>query len=472
MNTTNKSYQYDLVIIGSGPGGYVAAIYAAQQGLKTAVIEKRELGGTCLNRGCIPTKALLHTGEVLDGIADAKKFGITVEKPSFDLSRVYKYKDKTVKKLRKGIAGLFTHHGVVLHQGIGTLVDPHTVKVETEDHAEELTTGAVILAFGSEVAIPPIPGLTKSGYWTSDTLLEANKELPARITIIGGGVIGVESATILHDLGVEVTIVELLPQLVPKMDSEISALLKSQLERMKIKVFLSTEVKEVGLTKEGKQCTVIADGKKQVIESDEILAAVGRRPVLDPESLHKLGIRVKKGAVEVNAFHETSLSGVYAIGDLTGGWMLAHAASAQALVAVDHITGRKNFTSLEVIPGCIYTRPEIGFVGMTKEEAEEKGIAVQVESFPLAANSKASIAGAPEGLVKLVTEKETGAIIGGHIMGLRATDMIGEIALAVRTELTVEELGGTVHPHPTVNEAIMETAHMIEGFPIHTIRKA
>ncbi|NQT59954.1 MAG: dihydrolipoyl dehydrogenase [Bacteroidetes bacterium] len=467
----NESDVYDLAIIGGGPGGYVAAIHAAQLNLRTILIEAETVGGTCLNRGCVPTKALLHSGEILDTMRHAEKFGITVGEPGFDLQKLYAYKDKTVKTLRSGVAGLLRHHSVEVVRGIGRIKGKHSIVYTSEVGEKQVTAKNMIIATGSEPAIPPIPGLREMGYWTSNDLLESNLPLPKSMTIIGGGVIGVECATILHDFGVQVRIVEMMTQLLPRMDSEIAELLKKELVKKGVEIYTDTAVMSLSESGGRKVCRIqTGEGEKEII-SDEIFVAIGRKSRTEDIGLESLSLDIVKGCIPVNEKQQTKLPNVYAVGDCTGGWMLAHAASAQGIIAVDHILGKINYTRINTIPACVYTRPEIGSVGMTAKEAEKQGYTICEGYFPMKADSKAVITGDTAGFVKIVTNKKTGAVLGGHIVGPRATDIITEIALAIASELTIEEISSTVHPHPTFSEAIMEAAHDTFGHAVHSISR-
>jgi dihydrolipoamide dehydrogenase len=465
------TYDYDLAVIGSGPGGYVAAIHAARQGLRTALIEKDTLGGTCLNRGCIPTKAMLHSGEVLETVRRAHEFGITRTEPGFDLDKVYAYREKTVRKLRSGVKGLLKYHGAEIITAAGTLTDNHTISCLGKETEQTITAGKIIVATGSEPSVPPIPGLEQIDYWTSDTLLLESLEMPESITIIGGGVIGVESALIFHDFGVKVTIVEMMPQLLPRMDSEIAEILKKDFRKKGMEIFTGAAVNTVTPAGSGSgvTCRITIGEEEKVIQSDRLFIAVGRKPVTADIGLEAAGVPTQKGCIPVNDHQQTMVPDIYAIGDVTGGWMLAHAATAHALIAVDHILGKKNYINRQIIPSCIYTRPEIGSVGLTAEEAEARGFKVLEGYFPMKAASKAVIIGETEGFVKLVTDKNSGALLGAHLMSPRATDIIAEMALAIAAELTIEEVFSTVHPHPTISETVMEAAHAVEGFAVHTI---
>jgi dihydrolipoamide dehydrogenase len=466
----HSSFEYDLAVIGAGPGGYVAAIHAARSGLRTALIEKGALGGTCLNRGCIPTKAMLHGGEVFRTVESAGRFGILLdEKPRWDLGKLYTYKDKTVRKLRSGVKGLLKYHKVDVITAEARLTGPHAVTCESEGKSRTLTAADIILAAGSRPFIPPVPGIEDIPYWTSDTLLEENRELPESMTIIGGGVIGVESATILNDLGVRVTVVEMMPQLLPRMDSDAAAVLEKELTKQGIRVYTAASVEEVKQNGEEVICRVKVGGETIDVASAALMAAVGRKAAVDNLGLEEAGVKLDKGCVTVDANLLTSVPGIYAIGDITGGWMLAHAASAQALKAVDHILGRENYTNLEIIPACVYTRPEIASVGLTRDEARQRGIETAEGVFPMKADSKAVIIDETAGFIKIITDKATGAVVGAHLIAPRATDIIAEMALAVSAELTVEEVFSTVHPHPTISEAVMEAAHAVENLAVHSL---
>ena len=463
------SETYDLVVIGAGPGGYEAAIRAAQYGLKTAVVEKGELGGTCLNRGCIPTKALLHAGETLAHIKDASQLGIEVAEPRVDLKSLYKYKDKVVRRLRNGVKGLLKARGVEVIQAEGRLSGANAVEAVMNDGTRQtLAARNIILATGSRPAVPPIPGLEEAGYWTSRNMLEDNPELPGSITIIGGGVIGVESATILSDLGVQVTIVEMMDQLLPRMDADVAEVLRKELEKAGVGVKLGVKVARVDRSDGGKVCRIETQAGEESLAADEVMVAVGRAAVVG-DDVAEAGVALDRGRIVVDENLRTSLDGVYAIGDATGTWWLAHAASAEALAAVDHIAGRPNHTNRSVMPSCVYTRPEIASVGLTEDEATGSGRRCHVGRFPLAGNSKSVIVGETSGFVKVVCDADSGEILGTHIVGPRATDLVAQLATAMSGELTAEEVSAAIHPHPTVSESVMEAFHDIEGLSIHKL---
>ncbi len=458
---------YDIVVIGGGPGGYEAAIRASRLGLKTALIEKKHVGGTCLNAGCIPTKALLHAAEVYAGIKTSASLGIAVDGVRVDTKKIYERKNAVVSRLRQGVEYLLGNSQVALYRGEGSFVDSNTLKVAGDDPV--LIKGKnVIVATGSEAAIPPIPGADGPLVWTSDSILDLD-EWPASLVIIGGGVIGVEFATIFNDFGIPVTILELAGQLLPGVDPEISELLRRQLNSRGVAIFTEARVQAIR-GENPKECSFEHRGQIKEIEAGAILIAAGRRPHTTNLSLERIGVKQDRGFITVDRRMMTSVDGIYAIGDVIGGIQLAHVASAEGFCAIDSITGKQCRINFGIVPSCIYTRPEIACVGLTGQQAEAGGRRVKIGRFPLLANGKAVIIDETDGLVKLVTDERTGEILGAQIMAPRATDMIGEIAAAMNAESTVEELGLAIHPHPTICEAIMEAAHDAEGLSVNKPR--
>lgn len=460
---------YDAAVLGGGPAGYVAAIRAAQYGLKTALIEENTLGGTCLNRGCIPTKAMLHTGEVLHEIKKADRLGIVVGSPAVNMEKIYSYKDGVVKKLVGGIGNSLKAHGVDVYKGRGEFADQHTLKVTTgkTEFEEEISAKYILIATGSKPSIPPIDGLEKTHFWTSSTLLEDNLEIPKSMIIIGGGVIGTECATILNDLGVKVIIVEMMDQLLPQMDKDAAETLRRSLKKEKIEIYTGVKVTEVSKNKDRKSCRIETEEGDRTLEAEEIMVAVGRGPVTDIPGVEKLNIKTNRKGFVVNGNLQTSIENIYAVGDVNGNWQLAHAASAEGIAAIDHIAGKSNYCNRDIVPSCIYTRPEIASVGISAEKAEERGYSVALGEFPMASNGKALISGDTTGFVKIVSDKKTGELLGAQIVGPRATDMIGELTLGMSAELIVEEMASVIHPHPTISETLMEAFHDIEGLSVH-----
>lgn len=462
--------EFDLIVIGGGPGGYVAAIRASQMGLKTALVEREHVGGTCLNRGCIPTKALLHASEILWSINNCSDIGIEVENIKVDIKKVYEKKDKIVKKLRSGIEYLLKNNNITVFKGEGCFIDKNTIKVSGAENSI-LSGKNVIIATGSVPSVPPIPGADSGSVQTSDNILSLDGELPKSIAIIGGGVIGIEIATIFSDFGSQITIIEMMEHILPGIDVEVSGILRKNLEKKGIKIYTDSKVKSIeGNPK--KVCSFEQSGQSHSIESDAVLVSAGRRPYTQGLNIEALGIKQTRGFIQVDKNMETSIPGVYAIGDVIGGIQLAHVASSEGICAVESIAGKESKINKNLVPSCIYSRPEISCIGMTEQEALSKGYRIRIGKFPMSANGKSMIMGETEGMVKLITEEKTGEVIGAHIIGARATDMIGEIAALMNAEGTIEELSQTIHPHPTVCETIMEAAHDVDGLCVHIPRKS
>ncbi|PRR75740.1 dihydrolipoyl dehydrogenase [Neomoorella humiferrea] len=456
---------YQIAIIGGGPGGYVAAIRAAQLGAKVVVVEQDALGGTCLNRGCIPTKALLAGAALIKGIQGAAAFGIDVTSYRVDYGRLAARKDAVVKQLNQGIAFLFKKNKVDLIKGRGYLKGPGRVAVTTAEGAvEDIEAENIILATGSEPALLTSLGYNGSSVVTSNEAL-AWTEVPGELLIIGGGVIGCEFASLFATLGSKVTIVEMMPTILPMIDVEISRrfsmLLKKAGVEIKTKAQI-TEVREEG----GRVRATLADG--QTIEADKVLISIGRRFNTRDLGLEEAGIELgPKGEVIVDEYMRTNVPGIYAVGDITNKVQLAHVASAQGLAAVATIMGRPTKVNYDAVPSCIYTLPEIAGVGLTKEAAEERGFKVKVGKFPFQASGKALCSGETEGMVKIIAEAESDRILGVFIMGPHATELIAEGALAVNKGITAGELAATIHAHPTLSEAVMEAAEAVHGMSIH-----
>ncbi len=452
--------KFDLVIIGAGPGGYVAALYAAQNRLKTAIIEKGErLGGTCLNIGCIPTKAYIESAKYLRKIKFMKELGIEVKDFSFDFKKASKRKERIVNKLTKGVEFLMNKNGVEVIKGTASFVDNSTLKV----NGETIEFDNCIIATGSKPA--ELPNITFDGKFViSSTEALSFEELPESIAIIGGGVIGVEFASIMSAFGVDVTILELMPQLIPGMDKDAADILKSELKKQKVKVFTEAKVLKA---KEGKVAFQSGEEVKE-IEVEKVLLAVGRSPNTKGLNLHNTDIVLKKGHIRVNENLETDVKGIYAIGDVIDTPKLAHLASREGIKAVNHILGiedRKNFYLS--CPGVVYSYPEAAFVGMSLQDAKEKGIEAEEAVFPLSANGKAYIEGIKNGFVKVVYRKDNKKLLGVHIVGGNASELISECAVAISKGMNVEELSKVIHPHPTVSESLMEAFHIAAGYPIH-----
>ena len=439
--------EYDLVIIGAGPGGYEAAFEAVKYGMKTALVEKEALGGTCLNHGCIPTKSLLHGAELYRNAKEASLFGIQMQ-ASYDAAAMQARKTQVVDTLRQGIASQMKKAKVDVYEGIGTLIDEHTVQV-----GEETLTGRFLLiATGSRTFVPPIPGADLPGVVTSDELLEADA-LADHLLIIGGGVIGMEFASLYSALGKKVTVIEAMPRILPAMDKEISQSLKMLLKKRDVDIHTGARVVEI---REGLTCVFTEKEVEQTITADQILICIGRRPNTEGLFAGEPLVQMERGFILVNEFGQTSIPHIYAIGDVTGGLMLAHEATAEGRNAVAHMAGKTPEIRKDIIPGCIYTEPEIASVGLTVDQAKEQGIAADSRKYPMTANGKTVVAGAERGFIKVVFDPETRKILGAQMMCERATDMISEFATAIVNDLTLEDLGKVVRPHPTFSEAITE----------------
>jgi len=445
----------DIIIIGGGPGGYVAAIRAAQLGAKVALVEKDRVGGTCLNRGCIPTKALVRSVEALQLVEKAPSFGVIVEEPAFDFARIMARKDEIVARLVGGVEGLLEAHKVEVVSGTATIPKPGTVLVRGADSDNELKAENIIIATGSVPARPPILGLDAPGVLTSADLLEL-EEVPDSLAVIGGGVIGLELASIFHALGTRVIVLEMLPTLLPTVDRELARRYKSHLQRQGVEVHVRARVEEIRSTQGG--LAVRVAGSKIEVKAEKVLVATGRVPYTEGLGLDELGVKQERGAIVVDEHMATNVPGIYAIGDVTGGAMLAHLASRQGEVAVENILGHPVAMDYRAVPNCVFTLPEIASVGLTEEQARAEGIDYEVARFPFSASGRALTIGETTGLVKLICERGSGKVLGMHIMGPQASDLIAEGALAIQMGATASDIAQTIHAHPTLSEAIMEAA--------------
>jgi dihydrolipoamide dehydrogenase len=466
---------FDLIIIGSGPGGYVAGIRAGQLGLKVAVVEKDpKFGGTCLHRGCIPTKALLHTAALLDEIRGVAEHGIQVSAPTLDIARAHDRKRKVVDKNARGIEALFKKYKVTgMIQGTGRLVAPHQVEVDGKDGKRVLTTRFVMIATGSvprDVAIAPADG---ERVLNSDHVLLLER-VPKSIAVLGAGAVGTEFASLYASFGSEVTLIEMLPRILPIEDEEVSAELERALRKRKLKVLTGARLTGAERTEGGVRLTIERQGKAgaaaapEVIEAELLLSAVGRRPVTEGVGLEALGIELERGYVKVNPLMQTSLPHVYAIGDVVNTPWLAHVASAEGILAVEHMAGKTvRPINYDRVPSCTYCDPEVGSVGLSEARARERGYDVAVGKFPFTALGKAAIVGHTAGFVKVVRETKYDELLGVHIIGASATDLIAEACAALQMEATDEELIHTIHAHPTLSEAVGEAAHAASGHAIH-----
>jgi dihydrolipoamide dehydrogenase len=459
-----------IVVLGGGPGGYVAAIRAAQLGAEVTLIEKNKIGGTCLNVGCIPTKVLLHSAEVIEVLKHSSILGIDVQKFELNLSNLMNRKESVVNALVEGTRKLLASNGVEILNGTAVFEDPKTIFIKDGDDAlKRLSFDACILALGSVVSEVPIPGTELTDVVTSSEAL-AFDSVPHELVIVGGGVIGVEFADIYASFGSKVTIVEMMDSMLSMMDSDIVDIARMGFEMKGVKILEKTRVKLIKRDSDQPDSRLIVEVEGSTgisrLPADKVLMAVGRRPSTDNVGLEQIGIELNRGAIVVDDRMRTNIKGIYAIGDCNGGVMLAHVASSEAIVAVETIMGHRVEMDFKTIPSAIYTRPEIASVGWTEKEAISKGYQIEIGKYPLIANGKAQIM-MEEGLVKIVADAQTREILGVHMIGPRATDIIAEAAIALRLEATVDELVTTIHAHPTVSEAVLEAGHGVFGRPIH-----
>ncbi|MGB5293992.1 MAG: dihydrolipoyl dehydrogenase, partial [Thermoanaerobaculia bacterium] len=457
--------QRDLVIIGSGPGGYVAAIRAAQLGLKVSVVEKDPVfGGTCLHRGCIPTKALLRTAGMLDEIRSAERFGIEVASPSLDLEKAQAFKQQVVDKSAKGIEYLFKKYGVEGGRGRGRLVGSHEVEVAGEGGTTTFEARHILIATGSVPRQLPFLPTDGKRVLSSDDLLEVSN-VPSSLVVLGAGAVGCEFASIFNSFGTEVVLVEMLPRVLPLEDEEISRQLQRSLKKRGIKIHTGSRLKDAVLTDSGLEIEIDReDGGGKSLTAEALLMAVGRAPVTSDLGLEALGIRLNRGYVEVNELMQTDVPHIYAIGDVVDTPWLAHVASAEGILVAEHLAGRHvRPIDYDRIPAVTYCEPEVASVGLTEAQAIERGYEVTTGKFPFTALAKAAIEGHTEGFVKIVRETRYDELLGVHIIGRHATDLIAEACVALQVESTTEELFRTIHAHPTLSEAVAEAAHAAVG---------
>ena len=460
---------FDIAVLGAGPGGYVAAIRASQMGARVLVVEKAELGGTCLNRGCIPTKSFLSDIQTLRKVrnSDLFKNGSSV---SMDIGKMVARKEKVVETMKRGISLLFESQKITRVSGVARFLDPKTIEVTSAGKTTAYHPDRVIIATGSQVASLPGVNVDHERIVTSDDLVHL-KHVPKEIVIIGGGVIGVEFACVFSGLGSKVTVVEMLPKIVATEDEEVIRGLRMLLEKQGIQILIGTKVLRAKRQKDHVEVIVDREGKQETLKARKVVQAVGRVPYTDGLDLEKIGIRMERRAIQVNSRMETSVDGVYAIGDVIGGMMLAHAASAEGIAAVENIMGKTKHVDYLKVPSCIYTFPEVASVGLKEEEARRKGLDVEVGKFPYLNNGKALAMGESDGFVKIVAEKRLGRILGVHILGEHATDLIGECLLAMNVEASIEDLGEVIKGHPTLSEAVMEAGLDWQKRAIHLPRK-
>ncbi|MEP6715760.1 MAG: dihydrolipoyl dehydrogenase [Terriglobia bacterium] len=461
---------YDLIVIGSGPGGYSAAVRAGQYGLKTAIIEKdAKLGGTCLHVGCIPTKALLHTAELWSFANHSADEGITIDKPTLNFPRVIERKNGIVQKHAKGVEFLMKKNKVEWIKGRGIIKGPGKVEVTTDKGTQVLETKNILIATGSEARM--IPGIQPDAdsILTNIEILNL-QQVPKSLMIIGAGAVGVEFASMFHRFGSQVSIFEMLPRLVPVEDEEVSKELERVFRKSKIRVETGAKCENIRKTAGGVTMKVtLANGKTEEVEAEKLLVAVGRAPNTAKIGLESTKVEVDRGFIKVNEYQQTAEPGIYAIGDVVAGTpQLAHVASAQGMVAVAKMAGKPATPiNRNRIPGATYTEPGIGSVGLTEAQARAAGYKVKVGKFPFAANSKATILGSHDGFVKIVADEKYGEILGVHIIGPQAYELVSEAVTAMEAEATVETMMHTIHAHPTIYEAVGEAFQNVYGLAIN-----
>ncbi|SFJ29720.1 dihydrolipoyl dehydrogenase [Thermoflavimicrobium dichotomicum] len=470
---------YDLVVLGAGPGGYVAAVHAAHLGMKVAIVEKEKVGGVCLHKGCIPSKSLLRSAEIYHEMKHSAEYGIRVQDVQLDMALVQQRKEKVVSQLHKAVEHLLKKNKIDIYYGTGRILGPSifspqpgTIAVEKADGSESdmLIPQFVLIATGSRPR--SLPGLEVDGKFilNSDHALEL-ESLPRSMIIIGGGVIGIEWASLLSDFGVEVTVIEYMDRILPFEDEDISKEMTRLLKKRKVKVVTGAKVlSETASIQENKvQLQAEKNGEILSFTADRVLVSVGRQANIEDIGLANTAIKVEKGVIQVNTYMQTAESHIYAIGDVIGGYQLAHVASHEGILAVEHMAGKKvNPIDPLAIPRCTYSRPEIGSIGLTEAEAKERGFEVKVGKFPFKGVGKSLVFGQVDGFVKIISDKKTDDLLGVHIIGPHATDLISEAGLAKVLDATAWEISQTIHPHPTLSEVFAEAALAVDGKAIHS----
>ena len=462
--------QMDVVVIGGGPGGYVAAIKAAQLGAKTCVIEMDKVGGTCLNRGCIPTKALYRNAEILNTLKEIDKFGISVSSYEVDINKVHDRKEEVVNTLVSGVEQLLKANGVEVVEGRAVLKDKSTVVVTLNSgDTREITTKNIILATGSKPSMPPIEGADIDGIMTSDDILNL-REIPDTLLVIGGGVIGMEFAGIFNSLGTKVTVIQSGDGILKFADSDLTKRLTASVKKKGVNVQLNTRIKKIEKSENG--YVITADSKKGEVtfEAEKVLMSIGRSPLTENIGLEEVGIEFDKRGIKVNDKFETNVEGIYAIGDVNGKCMLAHAASHQGITVAERIMGHGSDANHDLVPNCVFVFPELSTIGPSEDELKAEGKEYKVSKFMFAANGKALSLGETEGLVKIIADKDD-TIIGVHILGPHASDLIHEGVLAVNKKMNVKDIADTIHAHPTLSESFVEAVLGIKNEAIHMVPK-
>ena len=455
---------YDLIILGSGPGGYVAAIRASQLGLKTAIVEREKLGGICLNWGCIPTKALLRTSEIYHYMTHAAAYGLTAEKPGFDLAKIVDRSRKVAGQLNAGVKGLMKKNKVTVVEGEGALAGKGKLVVTKDGTKTELQAKHIMIATGARARDLPFAKADGERIWTYRHAM-VPKEMPTKLLVIGSGAIGVEFASFYSDMGAEVTIVEMLPRILPVEDEDVSAFMQKALTKQGMKIHVGSGVDALEVGKTGVKAVIKGAG---VEEYSHVIVAVGIVANTENIGLEALGVKTDRGHIVVDAYGRTNVDGIYAIGDVTGPPWLAHKASHEGVVCVEAIAGQKPhpFETWN-IPGCTYSRPQVASVGLTEARAKEAGRKVRTGKFPFIGNGKAIALGEPEGMIKTIFDAKTGQLIGAHMVGAEVTELIQGFVIAMDLETTEEDLMHTIFPHPTLSEMMHESVLDAYGRVLH-----
>ncbi|MFC2013004.1 dihydrolipoyl dehydrogenase [Chloroflexota bacterium] len=457
----------DIVVVGGGPAGYVAAIRAAQLGAKVTLVEAGKLGGTCLNWGCIPTKFLLHGVELYDSFKTAGQYGLSVSDVSYDLKEIQARKNQMITALVAGIKSLLAGNKVEILNGKASLASPGQVEIDPGGgEKQSVKAGSIILATGSTTAKLPIPGADSPDIMGAAEILGLER-LPQSLVMIGGGIVGVELATVLAKLGCKVTIVEMLPHIVPTQDAEIATILEGILKKEGVQVYCGAHVSRIEDSDSGKLVVFTAGDAEEKVSAESVAIAVGQKPNISGLGLEECGVAIDRGGIRTDEHMRTSVPNIYAAGDVSGGMMLAYTGMAEGKAAAENALGREKTVDYKVVPQCIFTLPELASVGLTEAAAVAEGHKIRLGKFPFAASGMAAILGERRGLVKIIADTEYGQILGVHIIGPRATNLIPEATLAIKLEITAEEIVETMHAHPTLSEAIWEAALDITGESLH-----
>lgn len=460
--------KFDVAILGSGPGGYVAAIRAAQLKLKTVLIEREKLGGVCLNWGCIPTKALLKNAEVISTLKEAKNFGINIDNYSVDFEKIIKRSRRVAEMNSKGVEFLMKKNKIEVIYGNGKLSSSNSIDItDTKGNTSKISADHIIVATGGRPR--SIPGIEIDGekVISSKHAMMLEKQ-PASMVIIGAGAIGIEFAHFYNELGTDITIIEMLDKILPIEDKEISDILTKSFQKRKMKIFTSAKVESLKKTKDGIEAYFTVDGKSNSINAELALMAIGVQGNLENLGVEDLGVKTDRGFIPVNEWYQTNVKGIYAIGDIIGPPLLAHVASHEAIICIEKIAGLDpHKMDYNNVPGCTYCHPQVASIGMTEEQASEQGYELQIGKFPYSASGKARAIGERDGLVKLIFDKKYGELLGAHIIGAEATELIAELGIAKTLESTPQEILKTIHAHPTLSEMIMEAAGDAIGEAVH-----